>query len=309
MTTANGSGSKVPWRDVVLYVVLAYGAAWALWFVLVPHIGHLFTAARTPEKLSVSSLATLGMFAPLVAALVMRLFVSKEGLRGSLGPIRKWRYYGLAVLVPMVLISLTIALDVAIGVGNFTWRGSVPLWVEYVAEAFNALTFSALLAFGEEYGWRGYLLPKLLPLGEVRAGVLIGLIWGPWHIPLLIDGLNYSGVNPRLAIVAFIGAAVLMSLLFTRMFVLAGGSVLVTSVMHGSFNAFGDTLNATKYLSGNPLVVSSAGLVGLAVLTIAVLIAYSRLFRTAKRRHSDHVAGPRPISQAQPIGVTARRVA
>jgi membrane protease YdiL (CAAX protease family) len=49
------------------------------------------------------------------------------------------------------------------------------------------------LAFGEEFGWRGYLLPRLLPLGEVKAAIIVGLIWGPWHLPVLIVGLNYPG--------------------------------------------------------------------------------------------------------------------
>src|SRR5205085_48045 len=64
---------------------------------------------------------------------------------------------------------------------------------------------------GEEYGWRGYLLPRLLPLGEVRASALVGLLWAVWHLPLLLAGLNYPGRNPWLAllveIVATIGIA------------------------------------------------------------------------------------------------------
>jgi len=289
------------WRDVVLYIVLAYGSAWALWFALIPHIARLVTASKTPDKLSVSALFSLGMFAPLLAAVVMRLFVSKEGLRGSLGPVRKWRYYGVAVLVPMILVSATIAVDVVLGVGDFTWGAKLPLWLEYVVLALNGLTLSAVFAFGEEYGWRGYLLPKLLPLGEIKAAVLVGLIWGPWHIPLILAGLNYPGVSPLAAIGMFMVAAVLMSLLFTRIFVLAGGSVLVAAVLHGSLNAFGDKLMATKHLSGSPLVVSAAGVVGLAVFAIAVVIAYTRF--AGKPRVSGK---PRAHGHARPAMSNAR---
>lgn len=302
MNTFDSPHPRVPWRDVVAYVVLAYGIAWALWISMVPHIGRLLTAGKTPDELSANSLTSLGMFAPLLAAIVMRLFVSKEGLRGSLGPVRKWRYYGVAVLVPMALVSVTIVLDVVLGVGDFAWGAKTPLWLEYVGLAFNGLTLSALFAFGEEYGWRGYLLPKLLPLGEVKAAVLVGLIWGPWHIPLLVDGLNYPGVNPLVAIAVFIVATVLMSLLFTRVFVLAGGSVLVTAVLHGSLNSFGDRLMATEHLSGNPLVVTAAGVVGLAVFAVAVLIAYTRFYGKTRPRGHARPAIPAAAAPPQTVG-------
>lgn len=292
MNTADTSGSRIAWREVVLFVALAYGSAWALWFALNPHIGRLLTAAETPEELSARSLVALGMFAPLLAAVLMRLFVSKDGLRGSLGPVRVWRYYGVAVLVPMILVSLTIALDVALGVGVFTWGGKVPLWLEYLALALNGLTLGAFFAFGEEYGWRGYLLPRLLPLGEVKAAVLVGLIWGPWHIPLIVGGLNYPGVNPLLAIAVFIPAAVVMSLVFTRVFVLAGGSVLVVAVLHGSLNSFSDRLMATKHLSGDPLIVSAGGLVGFAVFAVAILMVYSRFSGAGLRIRTRSAAKP-----------------
>jgi membrane protease YdiL (CAAX protease family) len=71
----------------------------------------------------------------------------------------------------------------------------LPIWLAYPAVGVAAL-FLAVLTFGEEYGCRGYLLPKLLPLGEVKAAVIVGLIWGLWHAPLLLAGLNFADVNP-----------------------------------------------------------------------------------------------------------------
>jgi membrane protease YdiL (CAAX protease family) len=45
--------------------------------------------------------------------------------------------------------------------------------------------------FGEEWGWRGYLLPRLLPLGQWPALLISGAIWGFWHAPLILVGFNY----------------------------------------------------------------------------------------------------------------------
>jgi hypothetical protein len=60
--------SKVPWRDVALFTVLAYAFAWVLWLALRPNLFHFLTASRTPSKLTVPSIYVLGMFAPAAAA-------------------------------------------------------------------------------------------------------------------------------------------------------------------------------------------------------------------------------------------------
>jgi membrane protease YdiL (CAAX protease family) len=277
-----GARSGVAWRDVALFTVLAYVFAWALFLPLIPNVFDLLTADRTPSELDVSRVFVLGMFAPTAAAVVMRLFVSKEGLKGSLGPMRVWRFYGLALLIPAVVIALVIGIDDVTGWGEFTWDERVPIWLAYPVIGIGAL-FLAVLTFGEEYGWRGYLLPKLLPLGEVKAAVIVGLIWGPWHAPLLLAGLNFADVNPLASIGIFIVAAIVLSLIFTRMYVAAGGAVLVAALVHASFNAYSDLLTTTDHLGGNPLVVTPGGAVGLALLFLTVIAAHTVFFRARKR--------------------------
>jgi hypothetical protein len=302
------SRSRVAWRHVILFTMLAYGIAWALWAAVVPDLGGLLTAARTPEELKAPFVAMLGMIAPMLAAVVMRVFVSKEGLRGSLRPIGRPRYYAIAVVGPMLMVSVVIVVAVATGLGMFT-AGPTALWIVYAGLAFNALTYSAFLAMGEEYGWRGYLLPKLLPFGEVKAAVIVGMIWGPWHVPLLLAGLNYPGVNPLAAIAIFVPGAILLSLLSTRLYVAAGGSVLAVAVLHGSFNSFGDTLTGTKHFEGNPLVATPAGMIGLGVLTLAAVVAYHlRRPSTARRRTVTAAPTSREPTPAQRRAVVTAAV-
>jgi membrane protease YdiL (CAAX protease family) len=191
-----------------------------------------------------------------------------------------------------VVVSLVIGVDALTGLGTFTWNGKPALLVEYAGLAFNDLTFSALMALGEEYGWRGYLLPKLLPLGQVKAAVIVGAIWGTWHLPILIAGLNYPSVAPPAAIAIFIPVAIAMSVLFARVFVAAGGAVLVTAVLHGSFNAFGDRLTNAHHLTGSPLVVTPAGAIGIGVILITAAIVYALSWtgRLRRRRVTPRVA-------------------
>jgi membrane protease YdiL (CAAX protease family) len=138
----------------------------------------------------------------------------------------------------------------------------------------SGVTIGAVFAFGEEYGWRGYLLPRLLPLGEFRASLLVGVIWAFWHTPALLAGLNYPGSTPGAAILVFVVVVTAMSFIFTRFFVASGGSVVVVAVLHGSFNSFNDRLIGPQHMVGNPLVVSM-GLVAGALLVLAVVVIYA----------------------------------
>jgi membrane protease YdiL (CAAX protease family) len=244
--------AHVNWRKVVLFGLLAYGLAWTLsGFWLLPYLGDLLTQSTTPTNMveqlgAVVILPT--MLTPMIAALIMRLFVSKEGLKGSLGLLRSPKYYLVALVIPAVFFTAVILIVQALGLGEFRW--SETGWFAYLMLMVSALVVT-LFTFGEEYGWRGYLLPRLLPLGEIRASLLLGVIWALWHLPLLVAGLNYPGVNVWLAISVFTFVTVALSFTYTWVYVASSGSVLVTAVFHASTNNFADTITVPPILSGH----------------------------------------------------------
>jgi uncharacterized protein len=211
----------------------------------------------------------------------MRIFVSREGLKGSLGLLRSPKYYLAALIVPAVFVTAVVLIVQALGLGEFRW--SEATWSVYLMLLLIALPIT-LFTFGEEYGWRGYLLPRLLPLGEIRASVFLGVIWGVWHLPLLLAGLNYPGVNVWLAIIIFTFVTVALSFTYTWFYVASSGSVLVAAVFHASTNQFSDTFWVPPLLSGaNPFAPSLVS----AVLIMAVVVVVYRLFR-----RSVHVKDP-----------------
>jgi membrane protease YdiL (CAAX protease family) len=103
----------------------------------------------------------------------------------------------LAAITPAIFVTIVLLVDVLTGWGRFAPGTQAPLWTVYLSSLISGVTIGAVFAFGEEYGWRGYLLPKLLPLGEFRASLLVGVIWAFWHTPALLAGLNYPGSTPR----------------------------------------------------------------------------------------------------------------
>jgi len=259
-----GDAGKVAWRHVICFVLLAYGSAWAIWAALLgPTIMDALRDGRTPDNFTATPAVMLGMYAPALAAVVMRLFISKEGLRRALGPLPSIRLALAAVLIPMALILILVGIVTASDISEAS--PGKPLGTLLGILIFVGVPVGAALAFGEEFGWRGYLLPKLLPLGEVKAAVIVGL--------------NYPGQSIIAVLAVFLLSTTLLSLLHTRFYVASSYSLIAVSLLHGSLNTFSDRLTDQNHLTGNPLIVSAGGLIASALLAVGIFIAYRLLAR------------------------------
>lgn len=93
-----------------------------------------------------------------------------------------------------------------------------------------------LPALGEELGWRGWLLPRLLPLGTVSALLVSGVIWGLWHAPLILLGYNYPEAPGWLGLVCTVVMCILVGAVFGWLR-LRSGSVWPAALAHAAFNA------------------------------------------------------------------------
>jgi CAAX protease family protein len=140
-------------------------------------------------------------FGPALSAFLVRGPLLGEGFAQSgLGlvppPGRRWTY-ALVLVGPPVVVAVSVALLVAVGAAGYLpgqWHdpyvGQDFIFQQAAQNGPGALiavavvsTVVPLLAFGEEFGWRGYLFPRLMPLGLPAAVVLSGAIWAVWHLP------------------------------------------------------------------------------------------------------------------------------
>jgi CAAX protease family protein len=293
----NGTAAQTPalvhvnWREVILFALLAYGLAWVWWgFWLFPYLGTLLTQSTTPADLlgGAGVAMVLGMFAPMIAALIMRLFVSKEGVKGSLGLSRSWRYYLAALVLPVVFVTAVVLIVQSLGLGEFRW--SQAGWIVYLTLLLKTLP-NIPFTLGEEYGWRGYLLPRLLSLGEIRATLLVALIWGPWHVPFLLAGLNYPGVDFWVALLVFLFTVVTLSFAYTWFYVASSGSVLVVALLHQSTNTFSDTFWQPPLMSLGSQVAASV--VGGLLMLVLVVVVYGLFKRSERAEDSERFVHPR----------------
>jgi membrane protease YdiL (CAAX protease family) len=169
---------------------------------------------------------------PLLMAVLLRTVGgdgwSDAGLR--LGPAR---WYVFAFLVFPVTIGLIVFAGATTGTIEFD--GSASVIVGAMAAQFVP---SLLFAMFEEWGWRGFLEPRLATLGVfgLRRHLLVGLVWASWHIPYIIGTPGYSELSPYLFAPLFLAGLLLMAVVYGRIRE-ASGSVWPAGLAHGTGNA------------------------------------------------------------------------
>ncbi len=134
------------------------------------------------------------------------------------------------------------------------------------------LTINGLFAFGEEYGWRGVLAEELRPLGNVRANLLTGMLWGLWHAPMIILlGHNYGaewGWGVPLMVAWATPLAFLLSWVRQR-----SGSVLASAFLHGAYNGT-IGLFVLITIGGSVFIALPMGLLMALVLTVVAVVVW-----------------------------------
>ena len=127
-----------------------------------------------------------------------------------------------------------------------------------------------VITFGEEYGWRGYLQSELFKLGRVRGVLLLGVIWGAWHWPLILMGYNYPG-HPLLGLALMtlytMGLGIVLSFA-----VLKSGSVLLASFLHALANQVAAFIMVVGFKPFDTAYSFFIGIYGIATLAVAAFL-------------------------------------
>jgi membrane protease YdiL (CAAX protease family) len=210
------------------------------------------------------------MFAPWIASLFLRWLDRVPKLPRPLGLNRNWRYYLLSVAVPVVAVILAIPVYPLFGAGSFTWAGDNPYQV--LLSLIPITLLASLTALGEEFGWRGFLLPLLLPLGKGKASLIVGAVWGAWHLPILLSGFTYPGQPVLMAVAVFMPGVILISFWFTELFIRSGESVALAALAHGTLNALSEISSPRHFPGLNPMFANPFG------PTIGVIVSILMLF-------------------------------
>ena len=251
-------------HDVVVFMLVALILTWVVW---------------VPRAMGfrVGVVGQLWTWIPAVAALACaavlygRAGVSDLGRRLLLWRVGWW-WYPVILLGPLVF-SLTVA-GIAVLLGE-PWGSARPpaLTLSIPALVLTLLILVLTDGLGEELGWRGYLLPRLLiRYRAVAASLILGLYWWLWHLPLV---WTKDSVLEGQSLWLLLADLLAKSLIFTYVFLGTQGSVLIAMLLHASTNLF--AVSPTTGPDGD-LGVPLVALILKVVLAAALFVHVPRSF-------------------------------
>jgi membrane protease YdiL (CAAX protease family) len=261
-------------RKLVLFFLIAYGFTWVFWISeALASRGLLGSSVLVDFLLSPQNPAAWG---PFVSAILLTFWYQRG--KGVLGLLKKGVNYRFAKKwwIPTILLCPLI-IGGSLGIAALAGE-NIPELYWITDPSLILVNFFVILFTGgplqEEFGWRGYALPRLQSrFNALVSSIIIGFMWGLWHLPYFFIGteLTYAyGIIPQII------TAILLSILLTWLFNNTGGSILVSLLFHNMFNLSNDMFPALKTQLGSPLFI--AFFVTAAVLVVLVW-GYKKMVR------------------------------
>lgn len=142
-----------------------------------------------------------------------------------------------------------------------------------VSAIIAGLTINGLFAMGEEILWRGYLIQAFKSMSFLKRNLIIGLIWGLWHAPLVIQGYNYGTEMPWAGCLMFIVFCSALSLLMGRIAESTKNSIYA-AIFHGMFNAIAGVFVVMLSIY-NPFLDGAIGIISILAFIITYFISGS----------------------------------
>lgn len=272
-------------KQVAAFCALTFALTWPVeWIAALGKLG--VTGTKMPG--GVQMLAALS---PGIAAIVLALRrFDDEGIRRLLGPLLMWRVrpliYLMAGLISFCGCGFAYLFLMALGQRGVPLTSPIDLIMYF-------LLILPLSAVWEEIGWRGFVLSRLLrtmtPLG---AALLIGVVWGGWHLPIFIAAHTTLEAGLDEFAVMFVGC-IAMSIILTWLYLEAKGSLLICVLFHNAVNAAG-----YYFFVGIPGV----SLLPLAVYTAILMVIATALVPTLREARMELTLADPPDGIAVVLG-------
>jgi len=259
-------------HPLAAFVTLAYLISWAWW---VP-----FAVSGTTVRQGVGWPTQIpGLMGPAVAAFIVTWMIGgRGGLKRRWSSIIAWRVGWWWLSVPIILgagaVGIVVSSDGIIAADLTAYNG--------VSVALGAVATIAIVfvcnGIGEEAGWRGFAVQRLIPHRSlVATSLIVTMMWAPWHLPLFFLMDSFKAFTTT-EIIGWVIGLTAGSFVLTWLFRGSGGSVLLVAAWHTAFNF----TSATPAASGAAAAITSTLVMIVAVAIVIVEWYARRAHRTAR---------------------------
>ena len=194
------NSKKLTVKRLVIFLILAFFPFYIIIPVMYSYYGEpIFVSENETVIVANYVVGVFGMMIPSIANIITRL-VTKEGFKNTylgLNTKGKMGYFAASVIAPLAYSALTVFLIWALYMNDISFGDTFNnVNMQSIGLLMLQLGYSVICffpAFGEEWGWRGYMMPKLMELMPKPVAVIVGgIIWGLWHAPLTVAGHNFG---------------------------------------------------------------------------------------------------------------------
>ena len=267
-------------KKLIGFLLLAYLPMMAVGLVIKHQSGGIDMTAADSNALFAFIFSAGSMLIPMLAVIFTQLIFKEKVLSGCGVSLRfnRWWWIGWLLMPVIALATLGVSLlmpgealatESEVVKQASAQMGGAGLWGFIALSTFSGMlagaTINSFFAFGEEVAWRGFLYKEFKGRKFLTVALIIGVIWGFWHFPLILNGHNYPQ-HPVLGVFLMVLMCILLTpiLMYFRK---KSGSVIVPAVMHGTFNAVIGISNILVE-PANDLLVGGPGLAGFIVLLL-----------------------------------------
>jgi len=274
-------------NKTILFLILTFAISYS--------IAGIFKIAggSYSNKLAFTLIGSLYMFVPALCVVIVKKLIHKEKLKSELlisFRINKWFFVAWLIMPVISFCTLGISLlfpDISYSPemtgmlkrfeGTMTpeqleqMKNSMatlpisPVLLTLIQALVAGITVNAIAAFGEELGWRGFLLNEFKGMNFAKASLIIGFIWGIWHAPFILMGHNYPQ-HPQIGVLMMIILCILLTPMLLYI-TIKSKSVIAAAIMHGTMNAIAG-ISIMLIDGGNDLTTGVTGLAGFITFTI-----------------------------------------
>lgn len=265
-------------HEILIYIFLTYLVTWTLC-----GLGYfLYTVDNNYNLFGI--IVSISGFVPSIMGIILTAYFYKDvGITDLFKRINIHKSHGIYCIIGMIIVAVYV-------VSTFFLTQSMGFNETFKVNFFNILSWFIMVftiggGIGEEFGWRGFLLDKVLKRQNIAfSGIFVGIVWSLWHLPLFfIPGSSQYGCP----IAIHIMNAIIISMIITFVFKKTKGCITFSIMLHATSNALFTSLASSYSSTSKYYQFLNENQIKLVIIMIAIIVFIGVVETLLFNRHKD----------------------